>query len=36
MPLREPAEQGAVAHGRVEGKWNNDLLEQIEKAGPIK
>jgi nitrite reductase (NO-forming) len=28
--------KGAAAHVKVEGKWNNDLLEQIEKAGPIK
>ncbi len=28
--------KGAAAHVKVEGKWNNDLLEQIETAGPIK
>jgi nitrite reductase (NO-forming) len=28
--------KGAAAHVKVEGEWNNDLLEQIEKAGPIK
>ena len=27
--------KGAAAHVKVEGEWNNDLLEQIEKAGPI-
>ena len=35
MPPREPAEHGAAAHVTVEGEWNNDLLEQIEKTGPI-
>ncbi len=27
--------KGAAAHVKVEGEWNNDLLEQIQKAGPI-
>ena len=27
--------KGAAAHVKVEGEWNNDLLEQIHKAGPI-
>jgi nitrite reductase (NO-forming) len=27
--------KGAAAHVKVEGDWNNDLLEQIQKAGPI-
>ncbi len=28
--------KGAAAHVKVEGEWNNDLLEQIKKPGPIK
>jgi nitrite reductase (NO-forming) len=27
--------KGAAAHVKIEGEWNNDLLEQIKKAGPI-
>ncbi|MBW2288626.1 MAG: nitrite reductase, copper-containing [Deltaproteobacteria bacterium] len=27
--------KGAAAHVKVEGTWNNDLLEQIKKSGPI-
>jgi nitrite reductase (NO-forming) len=27
---------GAAAHVSVEGKWNNDLMEQLESPGPIK
>jgi len=27
---------GGVAHVKVEGKWNNDLMEQVEKPGPVK
>jgi len=27
--------KGAAAHVKVEGEWNNDLLEQIHKAGAI-
>ncbi|HSF34105.1 MAG TPA: copper-containing nitrite reductase [Candidatus Tectomicrobia bacterium] len=27
---------GAAAHIKVEGEWNNDLMEQIQKPGPIK
>jgi nitrite reductase (NO-forming) len=27
--------KGAAAHVKVEGEWNNDLLEQVKKAGPI-
>ena len=28
--------KGAAAHVKVEGEWNNDLLELVEKAGPVK
>jgi nitrite reductase (NO-forming) len=27
--------KGAAAHVKVEGEWDNDLLEQIKEAGPI-
>jgi nitrite reductase (NO-forming) len=27
--------KGAAAHVKVEGEWDNDLLEQIKKSGPI-
>lgn len=27
---------GAAAHVSVEGGWNNDLMEQVQKPGPIK
>lgn len=27
---------GAAAHVKVEGEWNNDLMEQVQKPGPIK
>jgi nitrite reductase (NO-forming) len=27
---------GAAAHVRVEGKWDDDLMEAVEKSGPIK
>ena len=27
---------GAAAHVNVEGEWNNDLMEQVKKPGPIK
>jgi nitrite reductase (NO-forming) len=27
--------KGAAAHVKVEGEWNNDLLEQLKAAGPI-
>jgi nitrite reductase (NO-forming) len=27
--------KGAAAHVKVEGEWNNDLLEQIKEPGPI-
>jgi nitrite reductase (NO-forming) len=27
---------GAAAHIKVEGEWNNDLMEQIQKPSPIK
>ena len=27
---------GAAAHVSVEGKWNNDLMEQLEPPGPVK
>jgi nitrite reductase (NO-forming) len=26
---------GAAAHVNVEGEWNNNLMEQIQEAGPI-
>ena len=26
---------GAAAHVNVEGEWNNDLMEQVKKPGPI-
>ena len=26
---------GAAAHVSVEGAWNNDLMEQVSKPGPI-
>jgi len=34
--LSDAVLKGAAAHVKVEGEWNNDLLEQVEKAGPIK
>jgi nitrite reductase (NO-forming) len=27
--------KGAAAHVKVEGEWDNDLLEQVRKASPI-
>jgi nitrite reductase (NO-forming) len=27
---------GAMAEVKVEGKWNNDLMKEVQKAGPIK
>jgi hypothetical protein len=27
---------GAAAYVKVEGDWNNDLMEQVQKPGPIK
>jgi len=27
---------GAAAHVKVEGEWNNDLMEQVQKPSPIK
>jgi len=27
---------GAAAHVKVEGEWNNDLMERLQKPGPIK
>ena len=27
---------GAAAHVQVEGEWDNDLMEQVQKPGPIK
>ena len=27
---------GAVAHVKVEGKWNDDLMTQVAKPGPIR
>jgi nitrite reductase (NO-forming) len=26
---------GALAHFKVEGQWNNDLMTQVKKPGPI-
>lgn len=34
--LIEAVMLGAAAHVSVEGAWNNDLMELVEKAGPIK
>ncbi len=34
--LIEALAYGAAAQIVVEGKWNNDLMEEVEKAGPIK
>jgi len=34
--LIEAVVLGAAAHVSVEGKWNNDLMEQLEAPGPIK
>ncbi len=28
--------KGAVAHFKVEGEWNNDLMTQVKKPGPIR
>ncbi|MCF6190216.1 MAG: copper-containing nitrite reductase [Cocleimonas sp.] len=33
--LIEAVMKGALAHVSVEGKWNNDLMEQVQKAAPI-
>jgi len=33
--LIEAVELGATAHFKVEGEWNNDLMEQISPPGPI-
>ncbi len=33
--LIEAIMKGAAAHVSVEGKWNNDLMEQVQKASPI-
>jgi nitrite reductase (NO-forming) len=27
--------KGAAAHVKVEGEWDNDLLEQVVEVGPI-
>mgnify|MGYP003526835704 FL=1 len=27
--------KGAAAHVKVEGEWNNDLMEQVKAPGPI-
>ena len=27
---------GGAAHVQVEGEWDNDLMEQVAKPGPIK
>ncbi len=33
--LIEAVQLGALGHISVEGKWNNDLMEQVQKPGPI-
>jgi len=33
--LIEAIMKGAAGHVSVEGKWNNDLMEQVQKPGPI-
>ncbi|TCJ88337.1 copper-containing nitrite reductase [Cocleimonas flava] len=33
--LIEAVMLGALGHVSVEGEWNNDLMEQVQKAGPI-
>lgn len=33
--LIEAVQLGALGHVSVEGKWNNDLMEQVQKPGPI-
>lgn len=33
--LIEAVMLGAVAHVKVEGKWNNDLMRQTAKPGPV-
>ncbi|TDJ25823.1 MAG: nitrite reductase, copper-containing [Gammaproteobacteria bacterium] len=33
--LIEAVMLGALAHVSVEGKWNNDLMEQVAKPGPV-
>ena len=33
--LIEAVELGATAHFKVEGEWNNDLMEQVSPPGPI-
>ena len=33
--LIEAVMLGASAHINVVGKWNNDLMEQVRKPGPI-
>ena len=33
--LIEAIMKGAAAHVSVEGDWNNDLMEQVQKPGPI-
>ena len=34
--LIEAIQLGAAAHIRVEGEWNNDLMEQLRQPGPIR
>lgn len=34
--LTEAVLLGAAAHVKVEGEWNKDLMEQVQKPGPIK
>ncbi|MGY3104476.1 hypothetical protein ACVWW5_002712 [Bradyrhizobium sp. LM3.4] len=31
----EAVELGAAAHFKIEGKWNDDLMQQITPPGPI-
>ncbi|MGY3075067.1 hypothetical protein ACVWZZ_001438 [Bradyrhizobium sp. LM6.10] len=33
--LIEAVELGAAAHFKIEGKWNDDLMQQITPPGPI-
>ncbi|SFQ27528.1 Multicopper oxidase, partial [Tranquillimonas alkanivorans] len=33
--LIEAVNLGATAHVKVEGQWNNDLMEQVEAPQPI-
>jgi nitrite reductase (NO-forming) len=33
--LVEAVELGALAHFKVEGQWNDDLMKQVSPPGPI-